>query len=368
MDGIASHLETLLPALQRQGWESHVLAGFVDAPSETHTRLERIKGFATSFTVNEVLYSGGARSPRKVFQQSSVIKSHARRCAANIIHLQGRALGPPSYLASLGTPTRVVNTCQLALSKDDLKSRRTRLLGHFYGHRVIAISREVHETLTRGWGVPTHRVRPVYHGVDVDYYSPPSEAERLHARSSLGVPHDAFVVVQIARVSAIKRPRTIVEAVLQLRSQGYNCVGLLAGYADEDQKHEITDLIKKHQAQPYIRLLGHADTKTVLHGADCKVLASEREGFPISIIEAMACGVVPIRTPVDGAYEQIEDGVNGFLFPLGDSEALSNRLRDLLQDPVLRRKTSENARSTAVTRLSADSMARNTIAVYEELL
>ena len=64
-----------------------------------------------------------------------------------------------------------------------------------------------------------------------------------------------------------------------------------------------------------VQFLGYTDSRHVLWASDVCVLPSRQEGFAVAIIEAMLCGVVPIRTPAAGAAEQIDDGTNGFIVP-----------------------------------------------------
>ncbi len=78
--------------------------------------------------------------------------------------------------------------------------------------------------------------------------------------------------------------------------------------------------------------------------ADLYVSTSRWEGFHLTIAEAMACGTVPVATDCDyGPREIISDRENGRLFPVGDTQALSNAVVDLLENEKLRKEMSDNA-------------------------
>jgi glycosyltransferase involved in cell wall biosynthesis len=73
------------------------------------------------------------------------------------------------------------------------------------------------------------------------------------------------------------------------------------------------------------------------------VLASRSEGFSIPVLEAMACGCVVVATDCGGPRDIIEDGVNGFLVPVGDVDAIISRIQLLLADPALRDRMRQQA-------------------------
>lgn len=79
--------------------------------------------------------------------------------------------------------------------------------------------------------------------------------------------------------------------------------------------------------------------------ASCEVwLAPSRsEGFGLPVLEAMACRTVPVATRCGGHEFVVEDGVSGFLVPVGDAEAMAERLGLLLQDESLLRRMAEAA-------------------------
>lgn len=93
-------------------------------------------------------------------------------------------------------------------------------------------------------------------------------------------------------------------------------------------------------------VLGRSELQTAMKAADIFVLPSFGEGFPNSLIEAMAVGLPAVATPVGAVPEIIRDGENGLLVPLGDGAALAAALDRLTQDPALRGRMGEAARRT----------------------
>ena len=93
-----------------------------------------------------------------------------------------------------------------------------------------------------------------------------------------------------------------------------------------------------------------ADMPAVLNALDVLVVASRTETAPMVLLEALACGVPVVSTPVGRAPELLADGTAGRLFPIGDSHALAKILLPLLDSPELRTAMSRSAREIAVAR------------------
>jgi len=213
--------------------------------------------------------------------------------------------------------------------------------------------------------MPTQMVRYIPHGIDMSYFRPPSAEERRASRQRFGIEDDTFVCVQLGRVVAIKRPETLARACACLRNAGRKVVALYAGHCEPDAELALRQAIGG-DSSGWLRLLGHQDAREVLWAADAKVLGSEREGFPQAIVEAMACGVVPLRTPTGGAEDQINHGVDGFIFAVADEVQLGAQLSALMDTPGLREEMQAAAADKA-QQFSADRMVARTISVYAEL-
>jgi glycosyltransferase involved in cell wall biosynthesis len=96
------------------------------------------------------------------------------------------------------------------------------------------------------------------------------------------------------------------------------------------------------------------------------VLASRMEGLPNVVLEAMAHGKVVIATPVGGIPSLIEDGVTGFLVPVGDTVALRETIKRVLADEVLRGRVGNAARARVSAYCSWERVTERTLQVYAE--
>jgi glycosyltransferase involved in cell wall biosynthesis len=91
------------------------------------------------------------------------------------------------------------------------------------------------------------------------------------------------------------------------------------------------------------------------------------EGLPTVILEAMACGVPVVATDCGGVSEALTDGVEGFVVPPRDSEALKRALERLWREPELRTRMGEAGRRTATSRFTLERQLDEFLAMYREV-
>lgn len=105
----------------------------------------------------------------------------------------------------------------------------------------------------------------------------------------------------------------------------------------------------------------------VLVGADLFLLPSESESFGLAALEAMACHVPVLATDVGGLPEVVADGETGYLFPVGDVEAMAEAAIRVLQDDELRTRLGRAARKRAVERFDQDRVVGRYREIYQRV-
>jgi glycosyltransferase involved in cell wall biosynthesis len=100
---------------------------------------------------------------------------------------------------------------------------------------------------------------------------------------------------------------------------------------------------------------------------DVFVHPSLRDGMPNALLEAMACGVPVVATPVGGAADVIRDGENGLLIPVNDAEALSQAVQKILGDETHGNKLAVNARQTIIERFTPEKELEANLGIYRKL-
>ncbi|MEM3407788.1 MAG: glycosyltransferase family 4 protein [Nitrososphaerota archaeon] len=235
----------------------------------------------------------------------------------------------------------------------------------FWGKFAIAISKETYNDLNSVFGIPVNKIKLIYNGVDNNYFRPPTCEEKKRAREIFNLSDDDKVVCLIGRLSVVKGHDILIKSAVILKRENIRPRFLLAGTGDFNY---VKGLLKNFDIEDQFIFTGFTDSRNVLWASDILVLPSRKEGFPLVIVEAMLCGVVPIRTPAAGAYDQIDDGINGFIIPFEDSEALAIRIKTLLEDKELREIMAKNAIEKAKKVFTAEKMVESYINIYNDII
>lgn len=121
---------------------------------------------------------------------------------------------------------------------------------------------------------------------------------------------------------------------------------ILEIYGQGEQKHNLESLIKQLKLDENVVLCGYCEeVHNKIKDAEIFVMSSDCEGMPNSLMEAMAMGLSVICTdcPAGGPAELIEDGINGILTPVGDSNIMAQKIKMLIEHNELRRKLGKAA-------------------------
>lgn len=174
--------------------------------------------------------------------------------------------------------------------------------------------------------------------------SPEEIDERL---DHYDIPTDLPLVVQVSRFDHWKDPEGVIEA-FKLARKEVDCTLVLLGNVatDDPEGPEVYQKLLDQQEERLL-ILSVQDTALVnaLQTRAAVVLQkSIREGFGLTVAEAMWKGTAVIGGNVGGIRYQIEDGVNGFL--VSSVEEAAARIIRLIKDPDLRRTMGERARET----------------------
>ena len=159
----------------------------------------------------------------------------------------------------------------------------------------------------------------------------------------------------------------VIEAAESLRKEYEGRVefwlcGRLAVNADAVSKEELEGRCDGK----YIKWLDfQKDIKSILEQCHIMVFPSYyREGVPKSLIDACAVGRPIVTTNSIGCKDVVDDGVNGFLIPVKDSEALAQKLRILIEDKALRVKMGKAARAKAEQEFALENVIKKHLEIY----
>ena len=183
-----------------------------------------------------------------------------------------------------------------------------------------------------------------------DLFRPDPEARR-RIRSSLGVPETRVVVIVVSRLVRHKGHPELLAAMADVPDAELWVVGdRLPSDHGQTLDAAFADAARPDRLGPRLRRLGYrTDIPALLAAADIFALPSHFEGLPMSVIEAMLCGLPVVATDIRGPREQVVPGETGLLVPPHDVAGLAAALHRLAADAALRQRMGEAGRARAVS-------------------
>jgi glycosyltransferase involved in cell wall biosynthesis len=144
---------------------------------------------------------------------------------------------------------------------------------------------------------------------------------------------------------------------------------VVIGPAEPEKADAISQAEIDQATAAGVIFLGHRDDVDQLYGVmDLYVLASHREGFPRSAMEAAAMGLPIVATDIRGCRQVVDHGRSGLLVPLGDVDRLAEALTIVVGDPERRRAMSRAAVAKAHREFDQQRQIDLTLSVYLERL
>ena len=182
-------------------------------------------------------------------------------------------------------------------------------------------------------------------------------------RDSLGLTADDVVLGSISRFDPIKRLEVLLAAVQRLVGRLPRVALLLVGAGAEEDR--IRRLTIEMGLQARVIFTGFLEKPARVYAVlDLYVTASEKEGLPLSLVEAMCAGLAVVATDVPGHRDVVIHGETGLLVPPNDSAALADAIAELISDPIRRKAMGEAGRQRALDEFGIRLMVDATAAIF----
>ena len=235
---------------------------------------------------------------------------------------------------------------------------------------VVAVCQDRKDFFIRSVGHEMKRIHVVRNGVDPKVFRPGNST--LRSELNLGEKH--ILVGMASRLAPDKGQETFLRAAADVAAK-YNHVHFVLAGDDSifsDNKEYVPflyGLLEELGLSGCVHFLGlRHDMVNVYNALDMVVNASVSEAMPMAVLEPMACGKLVVGTRTGGTPEIIQDGVNGFLFPLQDHVALGGILESLVSQPELREKVSGQAHRTILEQFTTEIQARAIEKIYGQIV
>lgn len=204
--------------------------------------------------------------------------------------------------------------------------------------------------------IPISKVKVIYNGLDITKIAQTAVIEE----------HKKIDIVCVANLRKVKGHIYILRALSTLKELGYQFhVNFIGG---GPLLEELKGQAEMNGVGDNVTFLGvRRDVYEILLKSDIFVLGSLWEGFPVSIMEAMACNLPVIASNVGGVPELVIDGHTGFLVPSAEPMVIAQKMKFLIEQPEIRKQMGSRGRERIISYFSVNEMVRKTEEIIEDL-
>ncbi len=281
----------------------------------------------------------------------------------DVLHAHSRVTQVLAHFVSKFTNVPVVSTAH-----GFYRPRFGRRFFPAWGERVVAISPLVAESLEKDHGLPPEKIRIIYNAIDLEAFErrlAQQDCEWLKQR--YGIPKDSFLVGSLSRLVRDKGHEFLIEAVRRVSEEYPKIFLLIVG--DGREKAALAKQAAEALPGRFKMIPGVQDTTAVLAMMDVFAHpATWREGFGLSIAEAMVAKVPVLATDIPAINTLLKDGENGRVVAPKDAAALASAIRDLIKDPTRARAFAQKGYDTAVALCRPERMAGEMETFYQEVI
>jgi glycosyltransferase involved in cell wall biosynthesis len=256
--------------------------------------------------------------------------------------------------------------------KDYFKPKYVRYLFYKMADGFVSKSSVITD-IFRNSEIPMNKVYEVSYAVDTGLFRPADERTKTELRKKLGIWESGKLILFVGGINERKGIHILVDAFIELANEFPDLHLLIAGPTykyDQTYIETIKNRISENNLDSRIRFTETSIRNVDEHmrSADIFVLPSKKEGFPISVIEAMSTGLAVIGSDIPEIAEaQIDQGVDGLVFEQGDYKKLAEAFRILLSDVDYMARIGIKAREKAIANWSTEIVDKKYKDLYSEI-
>lgn len=234
-----------------------------------------------------------------------------------------------------------------------------------------AISDEIASEWTSS-GILSERIHLIPNSVDTKRFVPVSPSQKTDLREKLNLEQNVTIAIYTGRLVSYKGLPLLLKAWNEIRRDRENILLILAGTGGLDIHNcedELRGYVKENNLEDHVLFTGNVDNvHEYLQVSDLFVFPTENDAFPSSIVEAMACSLPVISTPVGAIKDIVSDRQSGYLVQPSNFEQLYQALGIMFSNKKLADEMGTAARHSVENLYSVETTAIKYQTLFQELI
>lgn len=234
-----------------------------------------------------------------------------------------------------------------------------------FNERMVFVSEAVRSFYETRIPSLNGKAKVIHNGINTLNFD--SAVAAAEIRRSLGIGEGRKVIGIVGRLVPEKAHVDFIETIQILLEKHQDVVGVIVGEGKLEE--QLKTRVREAGIEDRVIFTGfRSDVSTLYPAMDIFVMTSLREGFPLTILEAMAAGVPVVATAVGGVKECIDHGKDGLLVPVTDTIALVDAISKLLEDKELKARLIQAGKEKVRTHFNVERMVKDYESLYEEVV
>lgn len=198
----------------------------------------------------------------------------------------------------------------------------------------------------------------------IDVKSLNKQSSKFNLKEKLNISKDSRLILNVANINHKKNQLLLVDAFEKIREPRAH---LLIVGSEGNNFNNLKNRIEKSPKREKITLYGATkDVVTIYRQCEIFSLSSLQEGLPLTLLESMSFGIVPVCTNV-GGINNVITGETGFVVESGDSEALANSMNELLSNSSMYEKMSQKCKERIIDNFSIDNYVSKLDSIFRNV-
>jgi glycosyltransferase involved in cell wall biosynthesis len=220
--------------------------------------------------------------------------------------------------------------------------------------------------------VPLHKIHLIPNGVDTTRFAPVNAEQKSFLRAKLNLPQAAIIAIYTGRLVSYKGLPLLLKVWDEIRSRHENAILLLAGSGGLDIHNceaELREYVRSSSLEKAVIFLGALqNVPEYLQASDLFAFPTENDAFPSSILEAMACALPVVTTPVGAIKTIVTHGETGLLVEPGDFEQLFDAMDSMVSDKALASRLGQAAWQAVQHQYAVENIIRQYLSLFQTTL